>query len=130
MKREPFVWEIQLIHDVLDDALAELTQLPFEVLRQIAHTPLKKSMRGRDDKMYRLTVTAEQPGGIDGTVGISMHLRRGWFGQTLTHEFTVDPPTEPSVTDDADPSAPPTAANRGDDESPATDTVSDDFSHG
>jgi hypothetical protein len=47
-------------------------------------------------RTYRLTITAEQAGGIDTAVGVTVHLKRGWFGQSLAHEFTVEPPNESS----------------------------------
>ena len=131
VKRPPFVWEVQLFQDVLDDAVNELAQLPFAVLRRIVHTPLKKSVLGRNGKKRRLTITAEQPGGVDGAVHVVVQLRRGWFGQALTHGFTVNPPNEPGAIDDHGPPSPfadPTAPATSDDhQDRPMDALSDDF---
>ena len=132
MKRPPFVWQVQLTQDVVAHAVVELEQLPFDVLRQIVHTPLKKTIRGRDDKNYRLTVTAAQHGGIDDAVEITVHLRRGWFSQTLTHEFTVKAPTEPTTAAaraSSEPTVEPIAPAAGDAD-PTTAPPTDNLSHG
>ena len=62
-----FVWRVHLRQDVLDDAMLELRALPYEELRRIADEPLRKQVRGRDQKIYDLTVTAEwePPGSTD-----------------------------------------------------------------
>ena len=37
-----FVWQVALRQDVLDDAMAELRGLSYEVMRRIVDNPLKK----------------------------------------------------------------------------------------
>ena len=100
---EQFVWQVHLRQDVLDDAMAELRCFPHEVLRRIVEQPLKKKVRGRDQKLYGLSVTADwaAPGSED--LEVVVRLKRGWFGKTLTDSFRVNaPPSKvaPS-TDDA-----------------------------
>ncbi len=87
-----FVWRVHLRQDVLDDAMLELRALPYEELRRIADEPLRKQVRGRDQKIYDLTVTAEwePPGSTD--LEITVRLKRGWFGSTLTDSFQVNGP--------------------------------------
>ena len=41
---DPFVWQVHLRQDVLDDAMAELRALPHEVLERIVEHPLKKKV--------------------------------------------------------------------------------------
>ena len=106
---DQFVWRVHLRQDVLDDAMAELHALPHDVLRRIVEQPLKKTVRGRDQKLYGLRVTASwvAPGSED--LEIVVRLKRGWFGKTLTDSFRltappseVAPPTDDTATDSSD----------------------------
>jgi hypothetical protein len=87
-----FVWRVHLRQDVLDDAMAELRGLPHEVLRQIVSQPLKKRVRGRDQKLYNLTVTAEWVTAESEDLEITVRLKRGWFGKPLTDGFRANAP--------------------------------------
>ena len=57
--------------------MAELRDLPHEVLRRIVEQPLKKKVRGRDQKPYDLRVTADwvAPGSED--LEMVVRLKRG-----------------------------------------------------
>ena len=74
---DQFVWQVHLRQDALDDAMAELRDLPHEVLRRIVEQPLKKKVRGRDQKPYDLRVTADwvAPGSED--LEMVVRLKRG-----------------------------------------------------
>ena len=87
-----FVWRVHLRQDVLDDAMAELHALPHEVLRGIVEQPLKKEVRGRDQKLYDLKVTADWVAPDSQDLDITVRLKRGWFGKTLTDSFRVTGP--------------------------------------
>jgi hypothetical protein len=91
MAREPFVWEVQLRQDVLDDAVAELRRLPYTVLCEIIKAPLRRTTVGRDNRQYRLTVTAHHVAGASEDIHVTIRLKRGWFGRTLRESFTVSP---------------------------------------
>jgi len=91
MGREPFVWEVHLRQDVLDDAVDELRRLPYPVLREIIKVPLRRTTLGRDDRKYRLTVTAQRVSGTSEDIQITVRLKRGWFGKTLRESFIVSP---------------------------------------
>ena len=99
---DQFVWRVHLRQDVLDDAMEELHGLPHEVLRRSVEQPLKKTAKGRDQKLYDVRVTASwvAPGSED--LEIVVRLKRGWFGKTLTDSFRVNAPSsaEASPTDD------------------------------
>lgn len=58
MARDPFVWEVQLREDVIDDAVAEFHRLPYSVIRDIIDLPLHKAVTSRDAKKYTLSVQA------------------------------------------------------------------------
>ena len=87
-----FVWEVHLRQDVLDDAVAELKALPYAVLCQILERPLKKRVRGRDTKLYRLTVTAALVKSTARDLEITVSLKHRWFGKPLSNRFVVTAP--------------------------------------
>ena len=89
---DQFAWHVHLRQDVLDDAMAELRGLPHEVLRRIVEQPLKKKVKGRDQKLYDLRVTAAWAAPGSEEVEIVVRLKRGWFGKTLTDSFRVQAP--------------------------------------
>jgi hypothetical protein len=87
-----FMWQVHLRQDVLDDAMAELRGLSYEVLRRIVDNPLKKKVSSRDQKTYDLTVTAGWAAAGSEDLEIEVRLKRGWFGKTTTDGFRVTAP--------------------------------------
>ena len=92
MTRDPFVWQVHLRQDMLDDAIAELRRLPYEVVREIIASPLSKRVKGRDDRTYHLTVTADWRDAGSKTIEVTVHMKHGWIGRTLTQSFAATPP--------------------------------------
>ena len=91
MGREPFVWEVHLRQDVLDDAVDELRRLPYTVLREIINAPLRRTTTGRDNRKYRLTVTVHRVSSGSEDMQVTVRLKRGWLGKTLRESFIVSP---------------------------------------
>jgi hypothetical protein len=89
MPREPFVWEVHLRQDALDDVVDELRRLPYEVLRAIIDTPLKKKVTARDNREYRVVVTAEWIEAGSEQIRVTARLRRGLFRAPLVASFVV-----------------------------------------
>ncbi len=92
MTRDPFVRQVHLRQDVLDDAMAELRRLPYEVVREIIASPLSKTVKGRDDRTYHLPVTADWRDAGSKTIEVTVHMKHGWIGRTLTQSFAATPP--------------------------------------
>ena len=91
---QKFVWRVHLRQDVLDDVMSELRGLPHEVLLRIVGQPLTKKARGRDQKVYNLTATADWVAPHSRDLYITVRLKRGWFGKTLTDSFRVNAPAD------------------------------------
>ena len=91
MGRDPFVWQVQLREDVVDDVLAELQRLPYAIVRELISSPQHKIVKARDDKKYAVTVTAELTAAGSEEIRVTVSLTHGWFGRTLTESFTVSP---------------------------------------
>jgi len=96
LSRNPFVWEIQVRREVLDDEMARLREVPYSLWKDVLKQPISKVVKARDNKPYRLRVTAEltHDGSEDIVVSMSMAragiIRRGLIRQTfiITRENT------------------------------------------
>ncbi len=88
MARNPFVWEIQVRREVLDDEIVRLRELPYSLWRQVVVAPIRKIVTARDNKSYVLRVRAEYvPASEDIRVTLSLAstklLRRALMRQTF-----------------------------------------------
>ena len=54
----PFAWEILVRREVLEDEIARLRELPYSLWHDVVGQEVFKTARGRDDRNYRLRVTA------------------------------------------------------------------------
>jgi hypothetical protein len=95
MSRDPFVWQVQVRREVLDDEIARLHELPYSVWRDVRSKAITKTVKGRDERLYRLIVTAEFVGDTEDirvTVSLSKTglLRRGIIRQ----DFVITPDNE------------------------------------
>ena len=96
MPRNPFVWEIQVRREVLDDEMSRLREVPHSLWRDVMRVPISKIAKGRDNKPYLVRVTAEYlpDGSEDIRVTLSLTsssiLRRALMRQTfiITKENT------------------------------------------
>ena len=100
MTPNPFVWEIQVRREVLDDEIARLREVPYSLWRQVVSNPITKIVTARDNKPYQLTVSADFVGGSDDIeVTLSLVrralLRRGPMRQT----FVITPENTFRTTD-------------------------------
>jgi hypothetical protein len=90
MSRNPFVWEIQVRREVLDDEMARLREIPYSLWKDILKKPISKVVNARDNKPYLLRVTAELSPDGSGDIQVTMSLararmiRRGLMRQTFT----------------------------------------------
>ena len=92
MFRSPFVWEVQVRREVLDDEIARLHELPYSVWRQMLGRPMVKTAQGRDSRTYRIRTSAVQavPGSEDIRVNVTLEspsLRR----RLMRQSFVITP---------------------------------------
>jgi hypothetical protein len=97
MFRTPFVWEVQVRREVLDEEIGHLRELPYSIWREIIGRPMIKNSRGRDGRTYRVRTTATftAPGSDDirvvvalETPGLRRRLMRQSFVITPDNRFT------------------------------------------
>jgi hypothetical protein len=90
LSRNPFVWEIQVRREVLDDEMARLREVPYSLWKDVIKKPISKIVKARDDKPYLLRVTADLSPDGSGDIRVTMSLararmiRRGLMRQTFT----------------------------------------------
>ena len=89
MSRNPFVWEIQVRREVLDEEMARLREVPYSLWRDMMRAPVSKVVKGRDNRPYLVRVTADYApdGSEDIRVTLSLTrasiLRRAVLRQTF-----------------------------------------------
>lgn len=92
MAKQPFVWEVHVRRELLEDELKQLRDLPYSLWRDIVGHPRTKTVVGRDGRSYTLRLDAEwaQPGSDD--IQVTVTLRGpGWRRSTLTERFVITP---------------------------------------
>lgn len=58
MFRSPFVWEIQVRRELLEDEIGRLQELPYSLWREMIGRAMVKTAKARDAKTYRIRTTA------------------------------------------------------------------------
>jgi hypothetical protein len=90
MARNPFVWEVQVRREVLDDEMARLREVPYSLWHDVLKKPISKIVKARDEKPYLLRVTAELAADGSEDIRVTMSLARagvirlGLMRQTFT----------------------------------------------
>ena len=74
MAREPFVWEVHVRREMVEDEVAQLRDVPYAVWRDVIGVPQEKTITGRDQKDYTITVTAEFVGRGTGDIRVTVVL--------------------------------------------------------
>lgn len=92
MARNPFVWEVQVRREVLDEETARLRELPYTVWREMLSRPVTKNATGRDNRPYRLRVTAAWEAGGSGDIRVSVALETPGLRRSLMRQsFVITP---------------------------------------
>ena len=92
MARNPFVWEIQVRREALDDEMMRLREVPYSLWRHVIAAPIRKTVTARDNKVYALRVTAEFVRGSD-DIRVTMSLaRQAVFRRKLMRQSFVIAP--------------------------------------
>ncbi len=92
MARAPFVWEVQIRREVLEDELLKLRELPYSLWREVIASPLRRTVTGRDDRPYRLNVTATWAEGGSEFIRVTVRLQSSALRRTLAQDgFVITP---------------------------------------
>jgi hypothetical protein len=91
MARNPFVWEVQVRREVLDDELEQLREIPYSLWRQVVGSPISKVVTARDNQNYRVQVTAEYVGAEDIRVTVALARAGGIRRKLMRQTFIITP---------------------------------------
>jgi hypothetical protein len=58
MFRNPFVWEVQVRREIIEDEIVRLRDLPYTLWRELLTRPMSKMAKGRDERTYRIKTNA------------------------------------------------------------------------
>ncbi len=92
MFRSPFVWEVELRREVLEDEIGRLQELPYSIWQELLGRSVVKPARARDGRSYRIRTSAvpSKPSSEDIRVVVSLEtpaLRR----RLLRQSFVITP---------------------------------------
>ena len=92
MARQPFVWEVHVRREMVEDELARLRDLPYSVWRAAVGTPRVKQIVGRDNRTYTLTVDAGWARRESEDIHVTVTLNGpGLRRSRLRQGFTISP---------------------------------------
>jgi hypothetical protein len=94
MGRDPFVWEVHVRRELVEDELARLREVPYALWEAILGAPRSKEVVGRDSRTYTIEVGATKDpatGNIEVTATL---LSPGWRRAPLWESFVISPRNE------------------------------------
>jgi hypothetical protein len=90
--QEPFVWEVHVRRELVEDEVAKLRALPYSVWREAIGTTRTKTVVGRDSRDYTATVRADFVEGSGGDIRVTLTLEGpGLRRAPLQDAFVVAP---------------------------------------
>ena len=89
--RRPFVWEVQVRREVLDEELSRVRTLPYAVWQNVITAPMTKTVTGRDERAYRIRITAEPAGDGSPDIRVTLALSQatGFRRKLMRQTFVV-----------------------------------------
>ncbi len=94
MSRSPFVWEVHVRRELVEDEIARLREVPYTIWREAIGVCREKTVTGRDSREYLVTITAEwiRQGAEEIRVMVTLsstsaHMRRS----LLQEDFVIGP---------------------------------------
>jgi hypothetical protein len=92
MARDPFVWEVHVRREVLEEEVARLRQLPYAVWRDAVRSSRTKTALGRDNRTYKVQVSADWAGSGSEAIRVTATLQSRGLRRTLESEsFVITP---------------------------------------
>lgn len=92
MPRDPFVWEVQVRREVLEEEVAKLRELPYSLWREMLSREMTKSATGRDNRPYRVRVTAQWARKGSEDIRVTAILQSPGLRRSLMrHGFVITP---------------------------------------
>ena len=92
MFRTPFVWDVRIRREILEEEIAHLRDLPHSLWRDVVSRPMLKTAHGRDNRAYRVRTTAAWafPGSEDIRVTVSLETAN-LHRRLMSQSFVITP---------------------------------------
>ena len=91
-RRNPFVWEVQVRREVLDEELSRLRELPYSLWRGMLGREMIKSATARDNRTYRVKVTASWAASGSEDIRVTVTLEKsGLRRKPMQQAFVITP---------------------------------------
>ena len=92
MFRAPFVWEVQVRRELIEEELAKLRELPYSLWHDMIGRSLRKTAKARDNRVYRLRTSADWATPGTENIRVTVALEAGSFGRRLiSQSFVITP---------------------------------------
>ena len=92
MARQPFVWQVQVRRDMVEDELARLREVPYSVWHDAVGVPRSKQITGRDGRVYTVSIVADWSRRQSEDITVTMTLTGPGLRRTPAQErFTISP---------------------------------------
>jgi hypothetical protein len=92
MGRQPFVWEVHVRRDMVEDELSRLREIPYSVWRDVVGVARTKQVTGRDNRVYTVTVLADWARSQSEYITVTLTLSGGGLRRSRIQErFTISP---------------------------------------
>ncbi|MEO8078567.1 MAG: hypothetical protein ABI818_19735 [Acidobacteriota bacterium] len=92
MFRSPFVWDVQIRRQLLDDELTSLRELSYGLWRDVVGRQMWKTTPGRDNRNYRIRIAASWMKDGSDDIRVVVDLQKGAFHRRLLRQsFTITP---------------------------------------
>ena len=92
MARQPFVWEVHVRREMVEDEVARLRELPYVIWREAIGMPRIKTVTGRDSREYTMTVSSDWVRRGSQDIRVTVALAEAGRRRTLVeHGFVITP---------------------------------------
>ena|SRR5687767_11781834 len=92
MFRSPSVWEVQARRELLEEELGKLRDVPYSLWREMLGQTLRKTLKGRDNRAYRIRTTSDFAFAGSENVRVTVALESGALGRRLlSQSFVITP---------------------------------------
>ena len=100
MFRSPFVWEVQVRREILEEEISRLQELPYSVWLELVGRSVFKTATGRDVKTYRIRTTTvwAMPGSEAIRVIVTLETT-GLHRRLMRQSFVITPDNHITITE-------------------------------
>jgi hypothetical protein len=92
MFQSPFVWNVQIRRELLDDELASLRELSYGLWRDVVGRQMWKNAQGRDKRNYRIRIAASWMNDGSDDIRVVVDLQKGAFHRRLLRQSFIMTP--------------------------------------